>query len=103
MLAKRVKGVKGVSNQIAVNPSNIPDEGLVEFVKETLRLEAATNAQKLTVTAGYGKVTVKGVVESEADKMIATNAVLATAGVREFINEVTVKLSEFRDDAEMTA
>jgi osmotically-inducible protein OsmY len=86
---RRVKGVKGVTNQIALRPSVAASEVQCKS-EEALRRSAEVDARRITVEAKGSQVTLRGKVRSWAERQEAERAAYAAPGVTRVDNRLTV-------------
>jgi osmotically-inducible protein OsmY len=86
-----VKGVKGVSNLIAVKPRKAPKpEDIEQRIADAIRRTADLDARRVWVTTSNGTVHLHGTVHSLYEKRIAEQAAAAAPGVEEVDNEIIV-------------
>src|SRR6476620_12356279 len=90
--AKRVYGVKGVANDIAVKPlwQRIDPEIARDAVHE-LESHISIPADRIKVTVKDGWVTLEGTVDWQYQKTLAESAVKKLKGVIGVTNNITVK------------
>jgi len=86
-----LKGVKGVSNLIALKPQVAPSD-VKRKIEDAFERNAAIDASKIRVEASGGDVTLKGSVRSWMERQEAENAAWAAPGVTNVIDQVMVSL-----------
>jgi len=89
--ARRIAGVKGVSNLIAVKPHPLPTD-LRQSIEKALIRNAETDAKRITVEVQGSKVILHGTVRSYAEKQVAENTAWSAPGVTEVDNRIVVSL-----------
>jgi osmotically-inducible protein OsmY len=89
--ARRVKGVKGVSNLITVRPKirPTPDE-MKRRIEDALVRSAETTADRINVEVQGDKVILRGTVRSYAEKMEAERVAWSAPGVASVDNRITI-------------
>lgn len=98
----RVKGIKGVDNEIQVAGGNIDDNALREKLAKQLATYTVgygtTMFDNLTVGVQNGVVTVGGSVYWSADKNAAIGIVSDTPGVKDVIDNIQIQPTSPMDD-----
>ena len=88
-VVRRLTGVKGVINAIAVKPRLAPEE-LKDRIEKALIRSAETDAKRITVEVQGSKVILKGTVRSWAEKEEAERVAWSAAGVTEVDNQISI-------------
>jgi osmotically-inducible protein OsmY len=83
-------GVKGVINRIVVNQPKVSAYEVNKRIEEALKRSAAFEADRISVDAKDGKVTLRGTVRSWAEREDAERAAWAAPGVSEVDDEIAV-------------
>jgi osmotically-inducible protein OsmY len=87
-----LKGVHGVTNTITVKPKAAASYEVSRKIKDALRRNAEHDADRITVDAKDGKVTLKGTVRSWAERQDAEHAAWSAPGVREVDDRLVISL-----------
>jgi osmotically-inducible protein OsmY len=88
---RHVKGVTGVTNSISIKPRLAPGD-VKRQIEQALRRSAGLDAKRITVEAGFDKVTLSGTVRSWAEREEAERIAWLAPGVTMIDNQITVSL-----------
>ena len=86
---RRIKGVKGVINSIAIKPS-VSATAIKEKIEEALKRDAEVDARRIIVEATGSEVILKGSVSSWHEREEAERAAWLAPGVTSVINRITI-------------
>lgn len=89
---RTLTGVRGVSNLIAVQPQAVSPFGVSQKIKDALRRSAEQDAERVTVEASDGKVTLRGFLKSLAEREDAERAAWSAPGVKEVEDRIVVEV-----------
>lgn len=91
--ARRVRGVKDVSNDLEVRlpeTTTRNDDDLVNALINALRLDPAIPVGRLKITVSKGWVTLKGEVEYPFQRLEAERVIRSIAGIKGVTNLITI-------------
>jgi osmotically-inducible protein OsmY len=98
-IARTVKGVRSVVNQLQAAPApGRSDQAIEDGVGEALLMNPATESFDVNVAVTDRQVTLTGVVQSWQEKLLAGRAAKGVRGVRGVENLVKVRYAEERSD-----
>jgi osmotically-inducible protein OsmY len=100
-LAKSIKGVRSVIDQIKVRPVIRPDAEIRQDAIAALAADPATDSWEVTVTVKNGEVTLAGSTDSWQEKQLAAQIVKSVRGVREVKNHMVYIPTVNRPDTEI--
>jgi len=89
---RHLKGVKAVSNSISIKPLASAGD-VIQAIKRALHRAAQVDAERISVEAKDGKITLRGSVRSWAEREEAEHAAWAAPGVFEVQNDILVVTS----------
>ena len=89
-VVERLLGVRGVTNRIAIDAPAITASGIRSSIERALQRRATREAKHLTIDVRDGVVTLKGTVDSWAEKNAVERLARYTPGVVKLVNEITV-------------
>ena len=78
---RNLTGVKGITNVIKVKPKKVSTFEVSQKIKDSLRRHAEKDADKITIEAMDGQVTLRGTVSSFAERQDAERAAWQAPGV----------------------
>jgi osmotically-inducible protein OsmY len=87
---ERILGVRGVTNRIAIDAPAITAAGIRSSIEKALTRRAAREAKHLAIDVRDGVVTLKGTVDSWAERNAVERLASYTPGVRKLVNEIVV-------------
>lgn len=104
-IAKTIKGVRSIVNQIAVDPLWArSDKQLQSDAKMALTHDLATDSWETDVDVNHHVATLTGEVDSWREKALAETVVKGVKGIRSIKNNIEIKAKpDFRDDFEIQA
>jgi len=78
---RNLTGIKGVANLIKVKPKKVSTYEVSQKIRDSLRRHAERDADKITIEAKNGEVTLRGTVSSFAERQDAERAAWQAPGV----------------------
>jgi osmotically-inducible protein OsmY len=88
-VVRALPGIKGLSDRIAIEP--LSDLGAVKSdIEAALRRRSATEDHCIAVHVDGGDVTLRGIVNSEAERELAHHSAWGTPGVRRVVDDMTL-------------
>ena len=100
-LAETVKGVRGIINQIDVEPPYRTDTEINEDIRDALLLDPVTESWEVTSSVMDGKVELSGAVESWQEKKLVGKVVKGVRGVKGVDNNISINYEMDRGDVEI--
>ncbi len=87
---ERLSGVRGVTNQIEFKPPAVAAAEIRTSIEDALTRRAEREARHLTIDVHDGIVTLKGTVDSWAEKNAVERLAYYTPGVKRVMDEITI-------------
>jgi osmotically-inducible protein OsmY len=105
VIAKTVKGVRSVINQIAVKPQwGLTDSQILENAKMALIYDHATEAFEIVIDVEGHVATLSGEVDSWRERELAETVIKGVRGIKAVNNKIKFKKrADFRNDLELQA
>jgi osmotically-inducible protein OsmY len=88
--ARRITGVRGVTNLIRIKPSKPSPSDLKKKIEDALVRNAETDAERIQVEVRGSTVVLKGTVRSYAEKQEAARVAWSAPGVTSVENQISV-------------
>lgn len=87
---RNLVGVRGLTNLIAVRPRRASVFDVSDKIRDALRRSAELDADRITISAHDGAVTLNGTVHSYAERRDAERAAWSAPGVRQVDDRISV-------------
>ncbi|NBC82185.1 MAG: BON domain-containing protein [Bacteroidetes bacterium] len=100
-VAQSIKGVRGVVNNLEVDPPLRSDYALEKDVNEALLYDPATDSYEINTKVKNGVVSLDGTVQSWQEKELAAHVVKSVKGVKQLENNIIVNYTSNRKDYEI--
>lgn len=100
-IATLVKGVRSVSDRVRVEAPNRPDLQIETDVRTALLYDPATEAFEISVDVEDQVATLRGEVDSYAEREIALQLAKAVEGVERVVDEISIAYDRDRSDLEI--
>lgn len=100
-IARTVKGVRAVVDNIKVNAPYKADFALERAITDALYKDPATDSYEVMIKAKNGKITLTGEVDSWQEKKLTEFVAKGIKGVKKVNNQITVNYTEERGDFEI--
>jgi osmotically-inducible protein OsmY len=84
-----LRGVTGVTDEIAVKPS-VTVSAVKDDIAAALHRAAASDASRISVEVDGGEVTLSGSVQTSAQRRIAIQSAKGTSGVRHVVDKLAI-------------
>lgn len=100
-VAKRIHGVRGVANDIEVEPGEShrrEDEELAAAARHALEWNSAVPSNAIQLTVSEGWISLDGTVERQRERVAAARAVSHLKGARGITNNIVIAAQETNDD-----
>jgi len=88
--ARRITGVRGVTNLVRVQPSTPSPTDIKQRIEAALLRDAETDARRIQVEVSGSTVTLRGTVRSYAEKQEAARVAWSAPGVKAVENHIQV-------------
>lgn len=102
-IARTVKGVRSVVNNIEVIPVVRTDDQIADDVETALLMDPAADSYEITTQVDNGVVTLSGTVESWQERNLAEKVARGVRGVRSVTNSIEVDYDADRTDRDIKA
>lgn len=100
-IAASVEGVRAIDDKLTVRPNGQTDELIERDVATAIAVDPAMEFWEIDATVMDGVVTLRGSVNSYAEKSLAAKVAKGVSGVRSVINEITIDHAVERTDRQI--
>jgi len=100
-IAKSIKGVRAVVDELKIRKVDISDQQLKQDVQSALLIDPATDSYELQIEVQDGIVTLSGKVDSWQEKQLAAKVAKGVKGVQALQNDIYFALDKTRKDIEI--
>ncbi len=100
-LARTIKGVRSVIDQMRVKPVSRTDNEIRQDIQNALLFDPATESYEVTTRVINGKVTLTGNVHSWQEKQLAKKVAMSVKGVKAVDNDISITYKTKRSDSEI--
>jgi osmotically-inducible protein OsmY len=102
-LARSIKGVRSVVNDLEVKPIPRSDADLHRDIEQALAADPAADSYEVKVSVAEGVATLEGTVDSWQEKRVVGRVAEGVKGVRKVDNDLTFRIPAARPDGEIQA
>lgn len=99
--ATTVRGVRAIDDNLSVRPSDHSDRQIEREVETALALDPATEHWEIDALVSDGQVSLRGSVESLAEKSLASRVAKSVRGVRGVENDIVIDYPADRTDEQI--
>ena len=100
-IVARIKGVRGIAQEIEVRPygaHKLADDEIAQRAVHILHWNTAVPDERITVKVSHGIVTLLGTVEWDFQRRAAERALQMVPGIKELMNQIKVRPSASASD-----
>lgn len=90
-IAKAVRGVRGVINEISIRTPDVPDAELQRRAELALLQDPAAGGYNIRCCAQHGELSVEGTLQSWAEEQLVLHVLLGVPGARQINNRLHVR------------
>ncbi len=100
-LARTIKGVRSVIDQMQVKPVARTDNEIRQDIQSAFLFDPATESYEVTANVNNGKVKLTGTVQSWQEKQLAQKVAMGVKGVKKVENDIDISYKINRSDNEI--